>query len=308
MSAVVTVGNFDGVHLGHQALVSRAREEAHAVGAETTAMFFDPHPAALFRPEAMPSLLTTRARRRSLLHSAGATRVDVRAFDAAFARQTPREFAAEVLRRDAEAVGVVVGPDFRFGQGREGDLTSLRALGDELGFAVHEVAPVEHGGAVVSSTRIRERLSEGDVEGARTLLARFHDLEGEVVLGDQRGRTIGFPTANLAIAAELATPADGVYAVFAAVDGRRVHGVANVGVRPTFGAGRSVEVHLFDFEGDLYGHTLPVAFVARLREERRFDGVDALVAQIGRDAAEARVRLAAVAPSMNQGSGGDRPW
>ena len=308
MPAVVTVGNFDGVHLGHQALVSRAHTEAEGRGAEVAAMFFDPHPSAFFRPDAVAPQLTTIERRTALLRAAGADRVDVRTFDGAFAGQSARAFATDVLHRDHDAVGVVVGPDFRFGKGREGDVETLRTLGAELGFEVHEVGPAPHAGAVVSSPRIRRALAAGDVDDARALLGRFHDLEGEVVLGDQRGRTIGFPTANLAIAPELAIPADGVYAVFAAVAGQRLSGVANIGVRPTFAAGRSVEVHLFDFEGDLYGQQLPVAFVSRIREERRFDGFEALVAQIGRDADEARVRLGAVAETMKEASGGDRPW
>lgn len=294
MRAAVTIGNFDGVHLGHRALVDAARAIADAEGLRVRAMFFDPHPAAFFRPERRPPLLTSVDRRRALLIGAGADEVDVRSFDESFAEQSARAFASDVLARDADAAVVVVGPDFRFGKDREGDLPALHALGEALGFRVHVVDPVEAGGEIVSSTRVRALLAEGDVSGARRLLGRYHDVVSEVVHGDHRGRTIGFPTANLGLPETLAVPKDGVYAVVASVGGALVPGVANIGVRPTFGAGRSVEVHLLEWEGDLYGSRLPVAFIARIRGEVKFDGVDALVAQIGRDADDARGRLADV--------------
>ncbi len=297
MSSVVTIGNFDGVHLGHRALVDAARTIADGEQLPVRAMFFDPHPAAFFRPDSRPPLLTPLPRRRALLLGAGADEVDIRVFDEAFAEQSAEEFATAILAEDAKASAVVVGPDFRFGKDREGDLPTLETLGERLGFRVHVVDPVERDGEVVSSTRVRGCLADGDVEGARALLGRYHDVVSEVVHGDHRGRTIGFPTANLGIAKKLAVPKDGVYAVVASVDGVLVPAVANIGVRPTFGAGRSVEVHLLDWEGDLYGRELPVAFVARIRGEVKFDGVDALVAQIGRDAADARGRLADVLES-----------
>jgi riboflavin kinase/FMN adenylyltransferase len=294
MRSVVTIGNFDGVHLGHRALLSKARAIADAEGLRVRAMFFDPHPAAFFRPDSRPPLLTPLPRRKALLLGAGADEVDIRTFDTRFAEQSAEAFATDVLAADAKAAAVVVGSDFRFGKDREGDLPTLERLGEAHGFAVHVVAPVEHDGAVVSSTRIRRRLAEGDVAGARALLGRYHDVRSEVIHGDHRGRTIGFPTANLALPEKLALPSDGVYAVIASVDGAKVGGVANIGVRPTFDAGRSVEVHLLDWEGDLYGRSLPVAFVARIRGEKKFDGVEALVEQIGRDAAGGRGRLADV--------------
>ena len=294
MRSVVTIGNFDGVHLGHRALVTAARSLANAESLQVRAMFFDPHPTAFFRPDRRPPLLTPLPRRKALLLGAGADEVDIRTFDEAFAEQSAAAFATAVLAADANAAAVVVGPNFRFGKDREGDLPTLEALGEELGFRVHVVAPVEREGEIVSSTRIRGRLAEGDVTGARALLGRYHDVVSEVVHGDHRGRTIGFPTANLAIAKKLAVPKDGVYACVASVDGVHVPAVANIGVRPTFGAGRSVEVHLLDWEGDLYGRALPVAFIARIRGEVKFDGVDALVEQIGRDVTNARGRLASV--------------
>lgn len=291
MQSVVTIGNFDGVHLGHRALIAKARAIGDAEGLRVRAMFFDPHPAAFFRPESRPPLLTPLPRRKALLLGAGADEVDIRTFDAAFAEQSAEAFATDVLAHDARAAAVVVGPDFRFGKDREGDLPALERLGESLGFEVHVVPPVTHEGAVVSSTRIRERLAAGDVTGARALLGRYHDVQSEVVHGDHRGRTIGFPTANLALPEKLALPSDGVYAVVAEVDGAKVGGVANIGVRPTFDAGRSVEVHLLDWEGDLYGRPLPVAFIGRIRGEVKFEGVDALVEQIGRDVTDGRGRL-----------------
>lgn len=293
--AVLTPGNFDGVHLGHQALVRAARERADAEGWRAVAMFFDPHPTAFFRPEAAPPLLTQPARRAELLRARGADAVDVRTFDAAFAAQSPEAFVEDVLVGEHRVRAIVCGPDFRFGAKRAGDVSVLRRLGEAHGFDVRVVDPVREAGGVVSSTRVRGLIGEGEVAAASALLDRYHDVTGVVVEGDRRGRTIGFPTANLAGPEDSPlgmVPADGVYAVIArADDGPPLRGVANIGVRPTFEAGRSLEVHLLDFEGDLYGRRLRVAFVARLRGERKFDGVDALVAQLGRDVEEGRAAL-----------------
>ncbi len=283
--SVVTIGNFDGVHLGHQALIARACEgDAPSVG-----VFFDPHPTAFFAPERAPKLLTSPSRRAELLRAYGLDSVDVRAFDDAFAAQTPDEFVANVLVKSHAAKRVVVGHDFRFGRDRAGNTDTLRELGQTHDFDVVEVAPVSHEGSVVSSTSVREHVQSGDVVAASALLGRFHETEGTVVQGDQRGRTIGFPTANLEIPGIV--PADGVYAVVCRVldtSAAPIYGVANVGVRPTFEAGRSVEVFLFDFDRDIYGETLRVGWVQRLRGEVRFDGIDALVAQLNQDVENAK--------------------
>lgn len=290
--SVVAPGNYDGVHLGHRALLEAAREMAGG-DLEVTVVTFDPHPAALLAPARAPALLTTPERRASILRRSGADAVEVVRFDTEFAAQSPEEFVQGTLIDELGARGVVVGPDFRFGKGRAGDVETLRDAAEQHSFALRVVDPVTHGGSVVSSTRIRSALSEGRVKEACILLSRAHDVGGMVVRGDQRGRTIGFPTANLECEPVL-LPADGVYAVVVRVEGddEVVHGVANLGVRPTVGAGRSVEIHLLDFAREIYGTKLRVAFIARLRGEERFSGLDALKAQIARDIERARDEFA----------------
>jgi riboflavin kinase/FMN adenylyltransferase len=299
--AVVVPGNHDGVHLGHVALLARARAVAarHA-GARVVALSFDPHPLALLAPERAPEPLTTIARRIELLCAAGADDVAVARFDARYAQLEPEAFVEEELVRRLGACAVMVGPDYRFGRGRAGDTALLRALGAVHGFGV-EVLDVVGSREIarVSSTTVREALRAGDVPRASDLLGRPHELEGIVVKGHQRGRTIGFPTANLEGVCVMLPP-DGVYAVAARVleDGAVaessacVGGMMNVGTRPTFAAGRSIEVHLFDVAADLYGKTVRVGLLARLRDEQRFAGVEALVAQLEKDRTAARAAIA----------------
>lgn len=294
----VTVGNFDGVHRGHQALVDACRGRATCV----TAMFFDPHPGAFFRPDAAPPLLTVGQRRQELLRHAGADTVETRAFDARFASQSPEEFVRDVLLAELNATTVVVGPDFRFGQGRAGDVSTLQSLGETLGFEVVIASAVSCDAEddVISSTRVRDALVAGDAEMAASLLGHLHDVDGTVVKGDGRGRTIGVPTANLDQVAGM-LPSDGVYSVLVtrAGESARWLGVANLGVRPTFGAGRSLEVHLLDEDEDLYGVRLRVGFVARVRGETKFSGIDELVAQIARDKDLARHQLLSIDPALS---------
>lgn len=300
--SIVVPGNHDGVHLGHRALLSRARAHGEERGLSVVALTFDPHPLALLRPELAPRAITTIERRVELLRAFGADEVHVATFDRAFASLSADEFIERVLRETLDARAVVAGADFHFGRGRAGTPETLVSRGLEV--IDVPVVGVDDG-ARVSSTLVREALVRGDVTRATELLGRHHDLDGVVVHGQARGRTIGFPTANLTLAPASRAlpdagpplvPADGVYAIHARPldDAERVvwGGVANVGVRPTVGAGRSIEAHLFDVSRDLYGQRLRVAFVERLRDEQKFDGIDSLVAQIRRDADRARSRTA----------------
>jgi len=303
--SVVTPGNHDGVHLGHRALVTAARDVARASASSpggplrVVALTFDPHPLHFMAPDRAPPLLTDVPRRAELLRAAGADDVHVQRFDRAFSQLSPEDFVERVLIGELGARAVVVGPDFRFGAGRKGDVALLEALGAPHGMQVSTVTPVTLDGELVSSSHVRAALLRGDVERAARMLTRVHELTRRVVVGHQRGRTIGFPTANLELEGLLA-PADGVYAVVARVlDGepslreQRHAGVANLGVRPTVNGGRSLEVHLLDFAGDLYGRSLRIGFVARLRGETKFPDLAALRAQIARDVEAGRTAIAA---------------
>jgi riboflavin kinase/FMN adenylyltransferase len=295
----VAVGNFDGVHRGHQALVARAVAAAAEGGGTAVVLTFDPHPARVVAPEAAPSALMTLEQKAETLVRLGIQAMAVLPFTPAVAAASPQDFAAGVLHRDLGAAAVVVGTNFRFGHGRSGDVAVLRRHGEAAGFRVVEVAPVIVDGERVSSSRIREALARGDARRAAALLGRPHCIEGRVVPGDGRGRTIGVPTANLQPVNET-LPALGVYAAWCWRGGARTAAAAvvNVGRRPTFGGGAvSVEAHLLDFAGDLYGDVMALSFVARLREEKAFAGPDALVAQIREDVRAARDVLAGPPPA-----------
>ncbi len=299
---LLIVGNFDGVHRGHQAVLAHARRIADGAGLVTAVLTFDPHPASVLGREP-PAALTTLARKSELLRAAGAEAVWVRTFDRDFAAWSPERFARELVKEQLRSAIVVVGDNFRFGAQRAGDHALLRTLGAALDFSVEPHPMSGDAGGPFSSTRVRAALAEGDLAGAAAVLGRRHAFSGVVREGEKRGRTIGFPTANVEDVTEL-VPKNGVYAV--AVDeldeagtARPLgQGVMNVGVRPTVdGTGRRTqEVHLLDFAGDLYGRALRVHLVARLRDEQKFDGLPALKAQIAQDAAEARARLSG-APS-----------
>jgi riboflavin kinase/FMN adenylyltransferase len=322
-ASVVAIGNFDGVHLGHQAVLAAATAEARALGLATYVLTFAPHPMDVIGRGAPPQL-TTLARRAALLVRAGVDRVFVRRFDAAIATWSPARFAADLLAGTLSAKRVAVGDNFRFGADRAGDLPMLGALGRELGFEAYAQAMTSDARGPLSSTRARQDLAAGDLDDAARVLGRPHAISGVVGHGAKRGRTIGFPTANLEAIPEL-LPRDGVYAVLVDVldvlddagssgtggeqgdgDARALAaGVMNVGVRPTLdGAGaRTVEVHLLDAAADLYGARLRVHIVARIRDERRFDGLDALKAQIADDARAARdATFAAVAAREARGA------
>jgi riboflavin kinase/FMN adenylyltransferase len=300
--SVVTPGNHDGIHLGHRALIDAAKRTAEPHGWQTIAMCFEPHPTAVLVPERAPMLLTDMERRIDILKGAGCDDVVVLPFDSEFSKMTPDRFVERVLLDACHAKGVVVGPDFHFGHRRSGNIATLRQWGEREGFTVELVEPVMYKGDSVSSTRLRRILREdGNVEDAAVMMTRVHEAAGLVVRGDQRGREIGFPTANLEVG-PLQLPSDGVYAVVARVlqeaGAPLLHGVANLGNRPTFQAGRSVEVHLFGFDGDLYGKRLRIGFVARIRGESRFDGPQALREQIDRDCDQAKNALQQLSPDL----------
>ncbi len=302
---VLVIGNFDGVHRGHQAVLREAVAEARGRGLVPAVLTFDPHPAGVLGREA-PPLLTTLERRAELIGAFGVERVFVRHFDRAFAACTPEAFARSLLVEALSARVVVVGDNFRFGVKRSGDLASLRELGASLGFEARPHAMAHDSAGAYSSTRAREAIRAGDLDTADLVLGRPHALSGVVVHGAKRGRTIGFPTANLGDVPELLPP-DGVYAVDVdelGVGAERSpsgalplgDGVMNIGVRPTVGGDprRSIEVHLLrDLGREIYDARLRVHLVARLRAEQRFDGLDALKAQINLDVDNARARLAA---------------
>jgi len=295
---VVAIGSFDGVHRGHQTLIASAAAIAARSETRALALTFEPHPRALFQPDAPLFRLSDRAAKNALLSIAGAAGVIEIAFDRPLAGLAPEAFVETILVGRLGVRGVAVGEAFRFGKGRAGDVAVLRALGDRHGFAVDALAPVrDDTGEVVSSGRVRDALRAGDVEQAGILLGYRWFVTGEVVRGDRRGRDLGFPTANIALSPppELAF---GIYAVTVqGRDGAGRPGVASYGVRPTFGERAPLlEVHLFDFDGDLYGHDIAVVFHDWIRGEERFDSSEALVQQMEQDAATARVRLAAAGP------------
>jgi riboflavin kinase/FMN adenylyltransferase len=298
----IAIGNFDGVHLGHQALFDVVRRDAGAQGGPDCALTFEPHPARLLAPDYAPPLICERPRKRELIASCGVTDLIEQPFDPAFAATEPARFVEMLLATGIAEV--VVGHDFTYGRSRAGTVESLRLALEERGVRLHLIAPVTVNGLVCSSSKVREFVLEGRLEAANLLLGRPFDLDGEVVKGEGRGRKLGWPTANIRTTNEL-LPAVGVYAVRAHLltSGPLLRGAANLGLNPTFhpesalagSAGRpplSLEVYLFDFNQDIYGQRLRVEFVRRLREERRFPGVDALKAQIAKDVEQARRLLA----------------
>ncbi len=291
--AIVALGNFDGFHLGHQAVVARAVDRARAEGRPALVATFDPHPVRHFRPDAEPFRLTTLDQRARLFADAGADGMVVFHFDAALAALPADVFIAERLIGALRVGGVVTGEDFTFGHAKSGNIATLRAAGARAGFSVDTVGAVLLDGEPVSSTRIRAALKGGDPRGAARLLTRPFAIEGVVQHGDKLGRTIGYPTANLDMGPYL-RPAYGIYAVRGRLaDGRLLNGAANLGVRPTFDPPKELlEPFFFDFAGDLYGQLLEVELIEWLRAEAKFDSLDALVAQMDLDCARARELLA----------------
>jgi len=295
--SAVTIGAYDGVHLGHRFVIAQLKRQAADLGLATVVVTFDRHPAMVVRPGSAPRLLTDLDQKLELLADCGVDRTLVIPFDEGRSNESAEDFVRSVLIGALRARLVVVGEDFHFGHGRKGNVALLTELGVANGFVVSgvELSALGDGGPV-SSTRIRQQLAEGDVAGAATLLGRPHQVRGEVVMGERRGaRLLGFPTANVAVPAEIALPADGIYAGrYARPDGALFDAAISIGPPPTFPSpdghlpGALVEAYLLDFDGDLYGEAARVSFVTRLRAQQRFEAVDDLVAQMHDDVAEAR--------------------
>jgi riboflavin kinase/FMN adenylyltransferase len=291
--AVVAIGNFDGVHRGHQALIARTREVAASVGARAAVLVFEPHPREFFQPTRPLFRLTPLPQKLKLLEKYGVELTFVIAFEHEFATMSAETFIERVLVAGLGVAHVVIGHDFLFGRSRTGNVEQMVALGKEFGFGVSVVPPVGSGGEIFSSSAVRAELAQGDVRGAAEMLGHRWKVEGIVQGGARRGTGLGYPTANIALGKGAAL-AHGIYAVHVDIEGKRHQGAAYLGTRPTFDDGSPVlEVFLFDFDGDLYGRRIEVEFVEFLRGDRKFDGPEALKAQMDSDCARAREILAA---------------
>lgn len=292
-NAIAAIGNFDGVHRGHQALLAATKEFAAAYDARPGVVLFEPHPRRYFRPDDPPFLLTSSAQRDELLRAHGAEEIFAVTFDASLAAQTPEEFVHGVLKKELDLAGVVAGVDFHFGAMRAGDSAALRSLGAAAGMNIKIVDLLAKPDTEkFGSSATRNALRAGNVRAAADILGRPWSARGKVLEGQKLGRTLGFPTANMTLG-DLIEPRKGVYATYAHIDGRSLPAISNFGRRPTVGDSPPLlETHVFDFDGDLYGKEIGVAFIDFLRDERKFDGLDALKAQIDKDCARARRLLA----------------
>jgi riboflavin kinase / FMN adenylyltransferase len=289
---VVAIGNFDGLHLGHQAILAVLMERGREQGLPAAVLTFEPHPREFLAKAEAPARLMRLRDKAEVLAAAGIAEMRVMRFGAALAGQDAETFIEQVLVRTMRAKRVVIGEGFRFGRGRGGDVALLSRAGQSRGFAVDEVVPYVEGGAAVSSTRVREALAAGRLDEVRALLGRDFRISGRVVAGQALGRRLGMPTANIRLHRRV-SPVAGIFAVRVSSDGlERRAGVASVGTRPTVDSTEwLLEVHVFDFDGDLYRRRLDVDFVARLRDERKFDDLDALADEMQRDGARARAML-----------------
>ena len=290
--AVIALGNFDGFHLGHQAVAGEAIKQAKAAGRPAIIATFDPHPVRYFVPDAAPFRLTSLDQRQQLFEAAGADAMLVFDFDAALAGTTAEDFVAKLLVEQLGAAAVVTGEDFTFGKARGGNIGVLREVGAAHGLGCTAMGPVSDEGGVISSSRIREALQAGDCAEATRLLTRPFAVQGPVIHGDKNGRKLGFPTANIYMSGYV-RPAYGVYAVRGKLsDGRILDGAANIGIRPQFDPPKELlEPYFFDFSEDLYGQTIEVEFHAFIRGEAKYDGMDALMAQISKDCDVAKALL-----------------
>ena len=290
----LTIGNFDGVHLGHQALFKKVVELASSRGGDSIAITFEPHPLKVLRPNDPPKLICTFEHKAELIKKAGIKWLLCLRFDKELAATPARTFVEQVFVKKIGVEDLVIGYDYAFGKGREGDKTFLKKMGKIYGFNVHILDPVVVDGEIVSSTLIRKLVAEGEMRRVRRLLGRYYQIRGEVQVGKRRGGTVvGFPTANLTILEEDLCPKTGVYCVQVIFDSQCHGGVMNIGYNPTFGdTGLSAEVHIFDFEGNIYGKFIKVNLIERIRGEKKFNGPQELREQITRDVERARLILA----------------
>jgi riboflavin kinase/FMN adenylyltransferase len=294
-NSTVAIGTFDGVHVGHQAILRSAVEDARRHRRPALVFTFDRHPAELLRPEAAPPMLTTPAQRNALIAAQGVDGLVIARFTHELAALLPDEFVQGILKDLLGAHAIVEGANFAFGKGRAGDLAYLKRVQSRFDFTLHALEPVMVHGAPASSTRVRESLAAGDIAEAEAVLGHPFLLAGTVVSGQRLGRQLGYPTANLALTFRQMVPADGIYAVRAILDdGRSLDGACSIGNRPTIeGAGRSIETYLFDFDEDIYGRGMEVRFMQRLRPEEKFASLEALIEQMARDVEQARAILRA---------------
>ena len=292
----LTIGNFDGVHLGHQALFKKVVEIANKRGGDKVALTFHPHPMKVLRPDNPPKLICTLEQKVELIMASGIEHLICLPFTRQFAKTSAREFVEEILYNTIGVQDLVVGYDYACGRGREGDINFLKKMGERLGFNVHVIPPVKIDGIVVSSTVIREFVKAGNMKMVRKMLGRFYQIRGVVKKGRRRGGpVVGFPTANLSINPEDLCPKTGVYAVQVIHGEKLYEGVVNIGVNPTFGNGSlGAEVHIFNFNKEIYGHEIKVNIVERIRDEKRFSGPKELSAQIRRDIEKAKQILSSI--------------
>jgi len=287
-SSIITLGNFDGLHLGHQELIKKIIRRAEETASLSMVVTFRPHPLKILAPEKCPPLISIYEEKIHLIERLGIDVLVKIPFTLDFSAMEPREFVKDILCDLLGAKEIFVGYNYRFGKGRKGDIRMLRSLGEEFAFVVREIEQVSLNGEIISSTRIRQLLKNGDVEHAAKLLGRPYVLCGIVVKGDGRGRGLGFPTANIA-SRHAIIPGNGVYAVRIFVRDKHYNGIVNIGIRPTFDAkSLAVEVHIFGFDEDIYGEEVSISFIRRIREEKKFAGVPELIAQIKSDIAKAK--------------------
>ncbi|MFC1938558.1 bifunctional riboflavin kinase/FAD synthetase [Chloroflexota bacterium] len=288
---ILTIGVFDGAHVGHKRLLAKLVERARQLNLLSGVVTFAPHPQRLLSPRTKLPFLTSLEQRKALLKDAGAEAVIVLPFSQELAQLSAREFVG-LLKEHLSLKELVIGPDFTLGRDREGDVSTLRRLGEEMGFTVTMVPPVRINGEMVSSTTIREALASGDLERVHSLIGRSFSLQGKVIRGESRGAKLDYPTANLEIEPGQALPTEGVYATRTYIGGRALESVTNIGRRPTFGGGKSVvEVYILGYQGSLYGQELNIDIIERLRGEKKFDSAEALRQQIARDIEQGRAVL-----------------